>query len=130
MVLIDIQEDEKALEAHRKTKDFLVRFRRLLLNYAQEDAIEKLGVEDYFGERYGYLSDSEPEDYLDVQNELVKHGKSRDLFVLLFYSKLFLSLGPFYSISGQLHSTVYSRSLQVYINNRVPGFISTLYKTV
>lgn len=64
VVLIDIQED-------RRAKDFQDRFCRLVLNYAQEDAIGKLGIQDDFGEVYGYFSDSELENYLDLQNYLV-----------------------------------------------------------
>lgn len=72
VVLIDIQEDREALKAHRKTKDFQDRFYQLVLNYAREGVINNLGIRDDFGEIYGYLSDSEPEDYLNLQNDLVQ----------------------------------------------------------
>lgn len=48
-----------------RQKDFQDRFCQLVLNYARDDAIDKLGIQDDFGEVY------EPEEYLDLQNDLV-----------------------------------------------------------
>lgn len=55
-------QDCEALRAHRKTKDVQDRFCQLVLNYTREDVIDKLGIQDDFGEMYGYSSSSEPED--------------------------------------------------------------------
>lgn len=65
VVLIDIQEDHEALQNRRKTDGFQNRFRQLVLKYAREDSVDKLGIQDDFGEMYRHLCDSEPENYLD-----------------------------------------------------------------
>lgn len=70
VVLVDIQEDTEALRRHRQTAEFRQRFQELLRESAGQGTMDILGEDDHLDDEVQHLSDSEPEDYLDLRENV------------------------------------------------------------